>query len=57
MPKVLHKAERISLAVPPAMVARLEKIAPTSESRRSEFLRAAIESALDRAERKQAPPA
>jgi metal-responsive CopG/Arc/MetJ family transcriptional regulator len=56
MPKVKHKAERISLAVPAAMVERLEAVAPTTESRRSEFIRQAVEQALDQAEREAPDP-
>jgi len=55
MPQTKRQQERISAFVPMTMLERLERVAPVEEGRRSEFVRKALEAALERAEGEQAP--
>jgi metal-responsive CopG/Arc/MetJ family transcriptional regulator len=54
MPQTKRQQERISAFVPTTMLERLERVAPVAEGQRSEFIRKAVEDALDRAEGEQA---
>jgi metal-responsive CopG/Arc/MetJ family transcriptional regulator len=54
MPLMKQNDAKVSSAVPAALVERLERVAPVSEGRRSEFIRTALQKALDQAERDQA---
>jgi metal-responsive CopG/Arc/MetJ family transcriptional regulator len=54
MPMKKRQDARVAAAVPAALVARLERVAPVAEGQRSEFIRTALQKALDQAERDQA---